>query len=523
MNQHTGTIFPLDTTAELATRSLSKDKVLANGLQDKWTESFQTWNVAEKFRRFDKFENILWVEKMMEKIGGRDKARQVSVVREVMDGLIGKKRFRCAQCKGFLGMKFARVKTNLNIVLEELIENAAGKPNLIQQEKTTPKEETHPQFLSPAFKPKQIVIQGGNTLKITTQKHTSLPTEGNRRKLIKEILKNEKLLTKICLQCFHNTTHTLQNQPHTTHSEQHTIQPSQFEEVTMGGLLDNYLSILAPSLKLQAWNKDNHTIIQEETPNNQAPNPSDPIPGRLYYLSSMSQRNIFKFNLFKNKSEFKRKMAILEFVKNHGGRVSNALENVGKTDRAQFIKEYLDIAVTQMHSAKNLVPNSFTYFYDINYWEHGRYSTFLKTLKKVKQSLQTEHDLSEFDALLANFVTSFTKQAVSHDANQNPLGKRNDLQFRKSDTNTNTEDSEAHTKLKAIMEKRAGRLEKFQTKKTNRILKEILHIMMSKFSKKLFLVEEYEKMLLHEDLVLDLKFNEILASKFMQRSNLTDN
>ena len=417
-------------------------------------------------------------------------------------------------------MTFARVKINLKIVLEEMIDHVAASASQIQQE-TTQNTEKHPNYAlsqSNTLKPKQIVIQGGITHQIQTQQNTpTLPPDEHRRKLIKQILKKEKLLKKICLKCFHNTTRKSDNQ--TTDSEARPTESVQYEEITMGALLDNYLSILAPNLAQQPWNKPNNTNIQEEAPGTQQPphNPSDPMLGRLYYLSSMSQRKIFKFKDFKDKSDFKRKIGILEFVKNHGGRVSNALENVCKSERAQFIREYLDIAVQQMQSAKNLVPNSFTYFYDINYWEHGRYSTFLKTLRKVKQSLETENDLSEFDALLAKFVTGSQKIPISQDSNQNALGKRDDTQFQKS--GANLEESKATEKLKAIMERRAGRLEKFQTRKTNRILKEILHIMMSKFSKKLFLVEEYEKMLLHEDLVLDLKFNEILASKFMENSN----
>ena len=94
------------------------------------------------------------------------------------------------------------------------------------------------------------------------------------------------------------------------------------------------------------------------------------------------------------------------------------------------------------------------------------------------------------------------------------LGKRNHDQFEE-----NREAQEApHIELTKIMQKRADILRTKQIAKTNKILKEILHIMMSKFSKKLFLVEEYEKMLLHEDLVLELKFNEKLASKFVEKS-----
>lgn len=542
MNQNTSSIFPIDTTAELATKDLLKHELLDNVLRDDWVSSFARWGKSQKLKRFDKFENILWVERMMEKVGGSDQARQVSVLREVMDGLISKKKFRCSQCEGYLGIRFARVEMDVKAALDVVFENVKPGAKIKSQNQ---ENQASDQQNSPVKIEEELPENPQSSIKSREQA---------RKTLIKEILKKERSAVKLCLACYQRPSKTEQVQ--TTDSETKLPEPSNYQELSITQLIQSYSEALAPRIASNNWAQ------QEPRPQPQ-PEP-EPIPTNFSSYYNQVQRDIFKFKNTEGMTDFERKMAILKFLRSHGGRVSNAIENVEKHGRVRFIREYLAIAVQQMERTRELVPESFPFFLDINQWEHGRHNSFFSSLDTVKKTLETESDLNELDTLLKEFLESQEKlknntlsqkstikidektqkifklaKAITKKPQVQPskiekiktpktnheepqknkpishpkLNKRDHQEFSES---TPTPNPTPHSQLAKIMKTRAEILRAKQVSKTNKILKEILHVMMSKFSKKLFLVEEYEKMLLHEDLVLDLKFNEKLASEFVK-------
>ena len=209
--------------------------------------------------------------------------------------------------------------------------------------------------------------------------------------------------------------------------------------------------------------------------------------------------------------EWKKK--VLGIVNEFEGQLGRVLERVPTEERKKFLMNYMEVALQDLKGLKGILRKNFDFFHRITTDLNRKNSLQdLQGFKKVQAILKKEDELKEFDDLIECFVDS-------QDTGLDPSGhiqesaKRSFDQFAgAAPTPPSFGEGAALTKL---IRQKVDLTRRTEVESIRRLLQEYIITQVSKIKKKLNSIEDYEKFLLHEESILQIKKNQFLTSQFM--------
>jgi hypothetical protein len=214
-------------------------------------------------------------------------------------------------------------------------------------------------------------------------------------------------------------------------------------------------------------------------------------------------------NLFKKK--------ILKLINEFGCQFGRVLERVKPEERKDFLMNYLEISLKDLKGLKGILRNNFDFFHRIT-TDMNRNNSLqgLKGFRHVQSILKQEENLKQVDELINAYVESCEVKLESSDQKKESAKRDYDEM---NGTDNHVEENPMAKSITKMIKRRANEAKKVQKEKIIKTLNQYIYLQLSKIKKKINSIEDYEKFLMHEDVILRIKQNQYLTRKFMENIN----
>ena len=204
------------------------------------------------------------------------------------------------------------------------------------------------------------------------------------------------------------------------------------------------------------------------------------------------------------------KKKILKLINEYGGQMDRVLERVKPEERKDFLISYLEVALKDLKGLKGILRNNFDFFHRITTDLNSKKSLQdQKGFRYVQSILKQEEQLGDIDRLIKAYVDSGSEKQ-EQEAAKKAGAKRGSEQLE--------EDEEAR-KITEMIRDRVKRANALQKKKIKGMMKKHIYYQLAKINKKLSSVEDYEKFLMHENVILRVKENQFLTKLFIHQQS----
>lgn len=193
------------------------------------------------------------------------------------------------------------------------------------------------------------------------------------------------------------------------------------------------------------------------------------------------------------------KSNILKIIKKNSNSLAMVLQSIPENEKKIFLMEYLKMGLKDLKGIRPLLKKNFTFFHSIAKEKQNK-NLEMSTIQNI---IQEENKFKNIDSML--------RIISNKNILENNLNKRNFDEF-ETDQNSKTE------YIITTIKERAYQLFLSKKQKIIEKLKNMIYFQLNKLNKKINYLEEYEKFLLNEEIILKIRQNEILIQSY-QKNN----